>query len=97
MTTMFIFFADQQQCAEWDAQLLADHPSLERSTEEWRTQPGWHWRCEEQEGGPFETREECEADARRARAAPDPHEIADVLGDLVHGLRPTPRGRRRWH
>ena len=99
--TVDIFYADAAQCAEWDAQILAQRPILANAKDQsWRTQAGWYWRCEQLEeldGGPFETREECEADARRAATALGPEAIADALGDATHGLAPTPWGKRRLH
>jgi len=64
-----IFYADQQQCDEWNSQLLADLPTLADKTESWRIEPGFWWRTEDDEGGPFATWEECERDLREALAA----------------------------
>ena len=98
--TIDVFYADEAVCFDWDAQVLADRPALaDDDDESWRTQPGWYWRCEqlkEFEGGPFATREECEADARRAADAADPEAIADALREWLDAT--PPRGRRTtWH
>jgi hypothetical protein len=99
-----IFYADERQCAEWDAQLLAEYPALATTTEEWRTTPGWYWRGLKEidgvdlEGGPYDTREECVADfceQSRMFFIPDrAGAIADVLGNAIYGVRGrTPESR----
>jgi hypothetical protein len=96
-----IFYADETMCANWDAQLRAENPK-----EEWRSQPGWYWRCdelEESEGGPFASREECEVDARdavQAAVAQGYLPLAATLRDLmIEGKLelPPPRGSKKWH
>ena len=71
-----IFYADQQLCAEWDAQLLANHPQLANQEQPWRTTPGWYWRYlpdPDFGDGPFATRQDCERDAKDfiERGGPD--------------------------
>jgi hypothetical protein len=68
-----IFYADEEHCGEWDAQLLSEFPFLATTTEEWRTKPGWYWRRSTgsqvlHDDGPFKTRQECERNAERVRA-----------------------------
>ena len=41
---IIVFFADEHQCAEWDAQLLAKFPNLKTDADQtWHTKPGWRW------------------------------------------------------
>jgi hypothetical protein len=71
-----IFFADERQCADWDAQLLRDHPQLATADDKsWQTKPGWYWSLSDADyEGPYATREECERAALEA-----PTELYEAL------------------
>jgi hypothetical protein len=94
MIDYVLFFADEEQCAEWDAQLLAEYPILANEPgESWRTAPGWYWRSDnDDDDGPFETYEECAADAERAQRLVEiggPIAIAEVIGQQMGLIPPS--------
>lgn len=89
-----VFYADESQCTEWDAALLAEHPTL-ADEEGWRTTLGWYWRILDSarrevidEGGPYASAAECRVDCGRALerllTGVSPEEVADAVADALY-------------